>query len=242
MKVLAIGAHPDDIEISCAGTLAKYAQRGDKVFMATAIACNGCYGSAEYTPEEIVKIRHEEAQNSADVIGAKLVWMDNDDALFFNSREQRIRFVEMIREEQPDVILTHSLRDYNPDHEMTANIVHDCVPILPLVNLPAKGAMDLSPTVYYWETQSGLGFVPTEYVDISDYMETKKRMMACHISQVAWMKVQAKDAYDTLEKGGFFEGIEIQSRYRGLQSNVMYAEGFIRANDAFRVHPGQLLP
>ena len=240
MNVLAVGAHPDDIETYCGGTLAKYAAQGHSVTMC--IACNGNCGSAEYDRETIVKIRHKEAQASADLIGAKLIWMGNDDAVFFNSPEQRIRFIEMVREAKPDVILTHSLRDYNPDHETTANIVHDVVPLLPLVNLPAKGYMETIPKVYYWETQSGLGFLPTEYVDISDYMETKKRMLACHVSQVSWMKVQAKDTFDTLEKGGFFEGIEIQSRYRGLQCSVMYAEGFIRAYDAFRVCAGTMLP
>lgn len=69
MNVLAIGAHPDDIELYAGGTLAKYAKCGDKVFMAT--ATNGNIGSATHSMEEIAVIRKEEARKSASIIGAE---------------------------------------------------------------------------------------------------------------------------------------------------------------------------
>ena len=84
MRVLAIAAHPDDIEWLCGGTLALCAQRGDEIFIA--IATNGNVGSGEpgAKKDEIARIRHEEAKTSAAVIGAKVIWMDFDDEFLFD--------------------------------------------------------------------------------------------------------------------------------------------------------------
>ena len=72
MNILAVGAHPDDIELNCAGTLAKYAAQGHKVFICT--ATNGNIGSATLPKEEIGRIRKEEAATSAAIIGTS-VWI-----------------------------------------------------------------------------------------------------------------------------------------------------------------------
>ena len=237
MVVLAVGAHPDDIDTYCSGTLAKYAALGHKVYMC--IAANGCCGTMDMARDEIVKIRRKEAQASADIIGAALIWMDYDDAVLFQTPEVRTRFLHVLQSVQPDVVLTHTLVDYNPDHSETARIMRDVVGLL---GLRTEHTMEKTPVMYCWELQSGMGFIPTEYVDISDFFETKKRMMACHHSQISLMKELFRDSYDDPAKGNFFEGIEIQARYRGLQCGAMYAEGFVRANDAFRVCAGTLLP
>ena len=76
MNILAVGAHPDDVETMCAGTLAKYAAQGHKVFIAT--ATNGNIGSAHHTMEEIGRIRKQEAANSAAIIGAEYICLDYD--------------------------------------------------------------------------------------------------------------------------------------------------------------------
>ena len=76
MNILAIGAHPDDVETMCAGTLAKYASLGHKVYIAT--ATNGNIGSAHHTMEEIAKIRKQEAANSAALIGAEYTIVNFD--------------------------------------------------------------------------------------------------------------------------------------------------------------------
>ena len=91
MNVLAIGAHPDDIEMQCAGTLALYARAGHKVFMA--VATNGNVGSPTHTREEIGAIRRKEQEASCSLIGASLIWMDFDDEWLFNDRATRIRFI-----------------------------------------------------------------------------------------------------------------------------------------------------
>lgn len=231
MVVLAVGAHPDDIDTYCAGTLAKYAARGHQIHMC--IAANGCCGTMELTREEIVRIRRREAQSSADVIGANLIWMGYDDASLFTTAEVRARFRRLLRSLEPDVVLTHSLLDYNPDHSATAQFMRDA---------NGLGGPCRCSALYSWELQSGLGFIPTEYVDISGYMEMKRRMMACHQTQIPLMADLFRDSYDDPVKGTFFEGIEIQARYRGLQCGVRYAEGFIRAGGAPWACADRLLP
>jgi len=124
MRILAIGPHPDDIEFMCAGTLAKYAKRGDKVIMA--IATNGEVGSSTLNKEKISKIRRREAQSSASVIEAELIWMDFPDEFLFDNEATRRAFIEMIRKAEPNLIITCPSDDlYHPDHNTTGKIVND---------------------------------------------------------------------------------------------------------------------
>ena len=123
MNILAIGAHPDDIEVMCAGTLAKYTAQGHKVFLAT--ATNGNIGSAHHTMEEIGRIRKAEAAKSAAIIGAEYICLDYDDEMFYEDKSVRLAFINLIRYCKADVILTHYPVDYNPDHELTSKIVND---------------------------------------------------------------------------------------------------------------------
>lgn len=240
MNILAIGAHPDDIECNCAGTLAKYASQGHKVFLAT--ATSGNIGSAHHTMEEIAKIRKAEAAKSAAIIGAEYVCLDYDDEMFFESKEARLRFIDLVRYCKADVILTHNPEDYNPDHELTSKIVNDIAVMIPIAHLKTKNApYDQIPRIFYFEPANGFNFLPTDYVDITDFFETKKRMLACHESQAAWMADNYKDAYKG-DQSKFFENIEITGKYRGMQSGVKYAEGFIRARDAFRMSCERVLP
>lgn len=88
MNILAIGAHPDDIETSCGGTLAKYAKIDHKVFTAT--ATNGNVGSATLPMDEIAKIRKEEARRAAEIIGAEYICLDYDDEMFFEDKVRQI--------------------------------------------------------------------------------------------------------------------------------------------------------
>ena len=238
MNILAIGAHPDDIEIGCGGTLAKYAKQGHKVFTAT--ATNGNVGSATLPMDEIAAIRKEEARKAAAIIGAEYICLDYDDEMFFEDKAARIAFINLIRYCKADVILTHNPKDYNPDHELTSKIVNDIPVMIPVAKIQTKyPAYDKIPVIAYFEPVHGVGFVPTEYVDITDTMETKMAMCREHKSQVLWM---ADNYKDTLEGKDFFEDYYTIARYRGIQCGVQYAEAFRMANDAFRVVPRRVLP
>ena len=238
MNILAIGAHPDDVEISCGGTLAKYAKQGHKVFTAT--ATNGNIGSATLPMDEIARIRKEEARRAAAHIGAEYICLDYDDEMFYEDREARLKFIDLVRYCKADVILTHNPEDYNPDHELTSKIINDIAVMIPIAKIvtPSK-PYDKIPIIAYFESANGLGFVPTEYVDITDTIEIKMAMCSEHKSQVQWMQDNYKD---TLNGKNFLEQYYTQSRYRGIQCGVEYAEGFRMANDAFRVVPYRVLP
>ena len=238
MNILAIGAHPDDVETSCGGTLAKYAKQGHKIFTAT--STNGNVGSATLSMEEIAKIRKEEAKRAAAHIGAEYICLDYDDEMLFDSRETRLAFINLVRYCKADIILTHSPKDYNPDHELTSKIINDIAVMIPVAKLETKEKpYDKIPMIAYFESELGLGFVPTEYVDITDTIETKMAMCREHKSQVQWMSDNYKDA---LSGKDFLDDFYTIARYRGIQCGVQFAEGFQMAHNAYRVAPYRILP
>ncbi len=238
MNILAIGAHPDDVENCCGGTLAKYAKQGHKIFTAT--ATNGNVGSATLSMEEIAAIRKEEARRAAALIGAEYVCLDYDDEMFFEDRAARTAFIDLVRYCKADIILTHNPTDYNPDHELTSKIVRDIAVMIPIAKIPTKNKpYDKIPIIAYFETSCGLDFQPTEYVDVTDFMDVKRAMCAEHKSQIQWMQDNYKDQ---LSGKNFFDGMETIAKFRGLQCGVPYAEGFRMALDAYRVTPRRILP
>ena len=229
MNILAVGAHPDDVETMCAGTLAKYAAQGHKVFIAT--ATNGNIGSAHHTMEEIGRIRKEEARKSAAIIGAEYICLDYDDEMFFEiDRETRLKFINLVRHCKADVIFTHSPHDYNPDHMLTSKIINDIAVMIPIAHLKTEEPpYNVVPSIWYFETANSMGFVPTDYVDITDFYETKMKMLGCMESQKQWMADNYSQDVDR-----FFDTIRITSEFRGMQAGCQYAEGFVRALDGYR--------
>jgi LmbE family N-acetylglucosaminyl deacetylase len=235
---MGIGCHPDDLELSCGGTLARYAARGDAVFMV--VATDGRMGSVDLPPEQIAAVRHREALAAAEVIGAKLIWLGFPDQGFFDCMETRLAMIDAIRSVNPDVILTHYFPDYfSADHHnvgFTANAVSFQV-VMPNIKT-AHPHMSHNPPVYFFDSGAGIGRNDAEYVDITDQIETKRRMVGMHQSQEAWLKYHVgmeKDA--SMSDHG-----EISSRYRGSLVGVSHAEGFIRCNAQARNVIGTLLP
>jgi LmbE family N-acetylglucosaminyl deacetylase len=233
MNVLAIGAHPDDLEILCGGTLARCARRGDRVTML--IMTDGSAGHAEIPPEDLAAIRQEEACAAAAVIGAELVWLGLRDEFVFNDEPTRLLLLNAIRGAPPNLILTHHPGDYHPDHRATSRAVFDASFIMGLPNVRTENpAHPGVATLYYFDTLAGQGFLPTEYVDVSETWETKVRMLEQHRSQVEWLRHH--DAID------IFAFMETVARFRGLQCGVSHAEGFRPADTWPRVKPHRLLP
>jgi N-acetylglucosamine malate deacetylase 1 len=239
MNILAIGAHPDDVEEGCAGTLAKFAGQGHKIFMAT--ATNGNVGSTTHSKDEIARIRKAEAARSAALIGAEYICLDYDDEMFFESREARLKFIDLVRYCQADLVLTHYYRDYLPDHELTSKIINDIAVMIPVdhIETPHPPYKKI-PQIYYYEPALGIGFLPTEYVDITNQMDQKLAMLSCHESQIQWLKDNLQDKKDNAP--GLTRMATITAQYRGMQCGVDYAEAFIRALNANRITPERLLP
>jgi LmbE family N-acetylglucosaminyl deacetylase len=232
-RVLAVGAHPDDIEILCAGTLAKCRARGDEIVIC--VATNGDMGSMTQMPPELAATREAEARASAAHLGAEFIWLGYPDEFIYPDHSTRMRFIEMIRHARPDLILTHTPNDYHQDHRTVSELVFvsSFIGAVPHVETASPRHPQIAP-IYYFDTLAGVDFLPTEYVDITETLETKLAMLEYHKSQLEWL--------------GDYNGIDIVefastvARFRGLQSGVKYAEGFRRADAWPRVTTERLLP
>jgi len=222
MRVLAFGAHPDDIEFQVGGTLAKYAARGDEIYMA--VVTNGNIGSFRMSKEEIAATRKKEAQNSADLIGAKLIWMNFEDEFLFDTRESRLKFIDTVRIVRPDIIFGPvPYRDYNPDHDITGYLVFIARvnAVIKLIETEHPPTEKVTPFFYY-STLGAINFVPEYYIDITKEFETKKKMFLTHDSQQGdW----CRDAFGI----SYMESLEAESRIFAAQAGTpgcSYAEGF----------------
>jgi LmbE family N-acetylglucosaminyl deacetylase len=218
MVVLGIGCHPDDLEISCGGTLAKYAKQGHKVFMCH--IANGNLGHAVIEPEELRTIRDREAANAAKLLGAESISIDVGDAMVEAAdKAVRAKVVEVVRFTKADVIIAHNPEDYMRDHEQAGALACDAsfITTIPHLHTPSPHTAAFPP-VFFMDTLAGINFIPTEYVNITEEMEQKLEAVSCHASQVVWMKEH--DGVD------FLDFVKTCNKYRGLQSNCTYAEGF----------------
>ncbi len=234
MNVLAVVSHPDDMEILCAGTLIRCAKRGDKVTVCH--MANGNMGHEIIMPEELREIRAEEARRSGALAGFDIISCDIGDLMVYDgNKEQRDKVVEVIRQVDPDFILTHAPNDYMPDHVAVSKIVFDAsfAASVPHYEMSDSGVAKVIP-IYYMDTDGGVDFVPTEYVDISEEMDLKLEMAKCHESQLKWLK-----DHDGID---FTEIVKLMSRYRGYQCGVKYAEGFRQCLTLPRMIPKRLLP
>ena len=230
MRVLAVGAHPDDVEFSCGGTLAKYARAGHTVIMA--YATNGDKGHFRIPPSELACIREKEARQAAAVIGAEVIWMGYPDGDLFYDRPTRERFVDMLRQARPDIILTQNPDAYHPDHCATSQLVFGASFLATVPHFTTRyPACDHPAPIYYFEPATTQRMHPPLYVDISDVFALKVEMAKAHQSQLTWIKEH--DGIDVLAR------TEERAQQLGRLCGATYAECF------YPRHPGKaqtLLP
>ncbi|MBO4410952.1 MAG: PIG-L family deacetylase [Lachnospiraceae bacterium] len=241
MNVLAIGCHPDDVEIACAGTLAKCVKRGDRVIVCH--VSSGNLGHVVIPPDELRVIRANEAKKAGALAGIEVIEGGMDDLMIFDSgADVRDVLVDVIRYADPDVIITHNPDDYMPDHTAVSRLVFDASFTATLPNYTSyshrysdrDGKPARSVPIYYMDTLAGVNFIPTEYVDISDVIDLKIRMLECHESQILWMR-----EHDGID---FADMVRTCSRYRGYQCGAEYAEGFRMCNVYLKGTTARLLP
>ena len=232
MNVLAIGCHPDDIENSCSGTLAKCVKRGDKVTVC--LVANGNMGHEIIPPDELRDIRAKEAKNAGALAGIEVVTIDVGDLLPNGCDiSQRDKIAELIKKVQPDFIITHSPTDYMPDHREVSKLVFDASFVASVPNYGNGGKAPVVP-IFYLDNLAGMNFNPTEYVDITDEIELKLKMLNCHDSQLRWMR-----DHDGID---FEEFVRSCSRFRGIQCGAGYAEAFCQELVWPKVTAKRLLP
>jgi len=231
--ILAVGAHPDDLELLCAGTLAKYNKQGHTVVMAH--MCNGNKGHFTIPPDELADIREEEAKKSAKIIGAEVLSGKFPDLELLINEESRKVAVDIIRKAKPDVIITHAPDDYMIDHINTSKLIVEASFIATLPHFKSNfPAHDVIAPIFFMDTLAGVNFQPAEYVDITEEMETKEKMLLCHQSQYVWL--QEHDHID------YVDFMKSQAKFRGIQCGVKYAEGFRQYQVWGRMVAKRLLP
>ena len=233
MRVLGIGAHPDDLEILCGGTLARYAAEGHHVAMCH--VATGDKGTLDVSRSDFAVVRLAEAQAAARVIGADHFSLGIPDTeISACDRAQLVLVANLVREVRPDVIITHFPNDYYDHNEMAKLVMDGSIMALhPQIRTDHPPVARTAP-VYLMEPIKGFGFSPTEYVDITAHMDTKLEMWDMHESQHQHLvDIGLEDMRDQ---------IITTAKFRGYQAGVRYAEGFVQCQVALLAPTRRLLP
>jgi LmbE family N-acetylglucosaminyl deacetylase len=197
MNILAIGAHPDDIEVGCAGTLIKYAQKGHDIFLLL-ISKGEMGGEAE--------IRYKEQMKAADIIDAKDVfWGGFRDTELLDKGNEIIHAVEgYIKKTQPNFIFVNFFDDTHQDHRT--------------VNRSVLSAARYVRNVMFYEVPTTNNFTPNVFVDIGSVLDMKLEALKAHTSQIMKTNIQDLSIIDIARSSAHF---------RGVQGRVPLAEGFV---------------
>ena len=202
-KALIIGAHPDDPETGCGGTMLRLLQDGYEVV--AVYMTKGERGIPKKTLDESAAIRMEEAKNACRILGASPVFMTQIDGDSHINKERYTEMRELIKRENPDIVFTHWPIDSHPDHRVCSLLVYD-----------AWRRLGYNFELYYFEVMSGTQtqlFSPTDYVDITTVAKQKREACLCHISQD--MEPLYNDWHTPMEQ------------FRGLEFRCKQAEAFI---------------
>lgn len=230
--VLAIVAHPDDAELTCAGTLALLKDKGWHIEMATMTPGDG--GTATLSREEISKVRKKEAAAAAALIDARYQCLECEDIFILYDKPTLIKVIELIRNTRPRMVFTMSPTCYMVDHEMTSKLVQTACFSAGVKNIVTSSSpIFYTPHLYYVDAiegkdRLGTDVVPSMIVDITDKIDLKVQMLECHSSQRDWLqKHHGMDEY--------VHAMCTFSGYRGAQISAGFGEGF-------RQHLGHAFP
>ena len=230
--VLSLGAHPDDAEFLCAGTLALLHEQGWEIHIAT--LAPGDKGTAVHSRAEISRIRRAEGQKAADLLDGQYHCLDCEDVYILYDRETINRATALIRKIKPSLVITTSPGDYMVDHEIASRITQTACFAAGIKNMEVKiTPYEPVPWLYYMDPVEmkdnfGQSVVPGLWVDITSVMEIKARMLCCHASQRDWLLAHhGIDEYVNTMKEG--------ARTRGRDIQVEFAEGL-------RQHLGHSFP
>lgn len=225
-RALVAMAHPDDAEILVGGTLFHLKSLGWELGILT--MTSGDCGSATHTQEEISRIRASEAKAAADFLGAWYGCAGLMDVEIFTNAENLRRVVELMRQFDPDVVITHSPVDYMVDHEETSRLARSAcfalsMPLYKTRQIAPAAVTTSTPTLYYADPIDGIDAMgnrvsPHFYINITNQLENKLEMLSRHRSQREWLRAHhGVDEYlDQVKRWG--------ARY-GYESGFDYAEG-----------------
>ncbi len=216
LKVVCVGAHPDDPESGCGGTLARYAAAGANVTIL--YLTRGERGINGKAPAEAGAIRTKEAEEACRILGAKPVFAGQINGAIELNEERNEQFTKLLLAQEPDVVFAQWPIDTHLDHQVGS-----------VLAFQALRAAQWRFAFYYYEVNLGsqtTGFHPTDYVDISAVREKKKAALFAHKSQ------NGEEIYRKHH--------EVMENIRGREARVTAAEAFVRLARA--IPPAGALP
>jgi bacillithiol biosynthesis deacetylase BshB1 len=236
LDILAFGAHPDDVELGCAATLAKEISKGKKV------------GIVDLTRGELgtrgtVTIRTQEAMNAAKIIGAVLREnMGFEDGFFINDKAHQMAIVEVIRKYQPEVVLCNAVDDRHLDHPKGSQLVSDACFLSGLRKITTEEAgipqAAWRPTQVYhymqWKNTQ-----PDFVVDVTGFMDVKERAVKAHASQ--FFNPNSKEPESPITTQNFINSVLYRANDLGRMIGVESAEGFSTERYVAVRHLGDLI-
>lgn len=202
-KILVIGAHPDDPETCAGGTMCLLSAAGHEVI--SVYLTRGEAGIAGKSHAEAASIRVKESIDACGVMGTRYLFMNQIDGSTEINKDRYLEMQELLEKEKPDVVLTHWPIDGHRDHANCGLLVLD-----------AWKRLGRCFQLYYFEPETGsqsMLFHPTDWVDISDFVDQKHKACHCHVSQ---------GMEDILVKWHI-----PMERFRGLECRCTYAEAFV---------------
>jgi len=240
---LALMAHPDDAEISCAGTLMRLAESGWEVHIASVTA--GDCGALSGTPDEVARLRIGEGTRAAESVGMKFHCLGQPDGRVIYDRESIQKTIDLFRDVAPTLVITMPMSDYHADHEITGQLGRAASFVYAAPNASQRPLIEGStvPYLYYCDGHGGVDRMgdpiePSTCVEITDQLDRKTEMLACHASQREWLKAHnGIDEYLSAMRGYCFQ--------RGKEFGVEAAEVFVQHRGPGHPHHdllAQLLP
>jgi LmbE family N-acetylglucosaminyl deacetylase len=217
LRILVIGAHPDDCELKAGGVATMYRQAGHRVKFVS--VTNGEAGHHSLMPDELIKVRRAETEAVAALMGIEYEVLTNRDGRLQPTLEARFEIIGLIRRFQPDLILTHRPNDYHPDHRATSTLVCDAayMVIVPHI-VPNVPALRVNPVIAYLSDhfERPVPFKPTIVVDVEPVLEQIIDQMACHRSQFFQWLPYTLSQENSLPKGEAEERAYARKFYQGF--------------------------
>ncbi|MGB1217355.1 MAG: bacillithiol biosynthesis deacetylase BshB1 [Saprospiraceae bacterium] len=223
VDILAIGVHPDDVELSCSGTLLKHISEGKKVGLLDLTRGElGTRGTAE--------TRDEEGANASKLMGAsfrKNVAMA--DGFFQHTPENLKLIIEVIRYCQPKIILANAISDRHPDHGRAAKLIHDACFLSGLIKIETKDENGNPQTP--WRAKQVYHYIQDYYtkpdfvIDVTKFMEQKMDVISCYKTQ--FFNPDSKEPITPISSKDFLDFLKARALEMGRPAGFKYAEGFV---------------
>ena len=191
MNILAIGAHPDDIEFGCGGTLSKYSEKGHKVYML--VLSKGDRGGDS-------DVRQKEQENSARILRAETLYFGNyKDTEIVQSQKLITEIEGFLKEIEPGFIFVHYHDDTHQDHRNLSN--------------STVSATRYIQNVLFYEGPTTQNFTPNVYVDITSALDKKFECLEAHVSQVSRTNIEGLSIIEAAKSTAHFRGIQGRVNY-----------------------------